>query len=58
MVYITEISQSENQWTLYVPPDYRSTLLRFVHLIYLSVLCESEKKEKLFRYTTLTDGFI
>ena len=55
MVYITEISPSEAQWILYVPIDYRSILLRSVHLVYLNALCEYENKEKIFPYRTLTD---
>ena len=58
LVYITDLSPSEAQWTIYVATDYLLILLRSVHLVYLSVLCESENKEKLFPYTTLTYWYL
>ena len=58
LVYIIVISPSEAQRTLKLLPDYRSSLLHSVHLVYSAVLCESENKEKIFLCTTLTDLFI
>ena len=33
-------------------------ILRSAHTVYLYVLCESENKQRLFPYTTLTDWFL
>ena len=37
LVYITELSPSKDQLSLYVPPDYHSTFLRSSHTLYLCV---------------------
>jgi hypothetical protein len=37
---------------------YHSAILRTVHTLYLYVLCGSENKQRLFRYTILTDWFL
>jgi len=35
-----------------------SAILRSAHTVYLCVLCGSQNKQPLFRYTTLTDWFV
>jgi hypothetical protein len=36
----------------------RSQILRSAHTVYLCVLCGSQNKQRLFRYTALTDWFV
>ena len=48
MVFITEISPSNSQLSLYVPPDNHSTFLRSDNSVYLMVLCGSENQQRIF----------
>jgi len=58
LVFITEIQPSTAQWSLYVPPVEHSAIPRSARTMYLCVLCGSQKKQRLFPYTTLTDWFL
>ena len=44
LVYITDISLSKAQWSLYVRPDFNSTFLRSAKQLNLLFLCGNEKK--------------
>ena len=46
------------QWSLYVPPVWLYTILRSAHTVFLCVLCGSEKKQRLFHCTALTDWLV
>ena len=54
LVYITEISPSNDQLSLYIHKSFHSTFLRSSHTLNLCVLYESENKRQILPYWTLT----
>jgi len=64
-MYRTAVNICTAQWSLYVPHSghymYRQFNIHKFHALptqlYLSVLCGSQNKQRLFPYTTLTDCF-
>ena len=58
LVYITVMSPSKNQCSLYVQKGFHSTFLRSFHTLNVCVLYETENKRRIIPYWTLTDWFI
>jgi hypothetical protein len=57
-VKITSVYLLKAQWLLHVLPALTSQILRFAHRWCLCVLYGSQRKRRLFSYTTLTDRIL